>query len=232
MKKLLIFIFLAIPAFTSAEDTLLDAVTNGYVAIIINYQGDINQPHDKYDHTALMFAAIKGRTDVIKTLIFKKADLNKMDIFGMTALILAVQNGQTSAVKELIESGADINILDNNGNNALMWAAIKEQTDAVKVLIDAKNNVFDNVNAVLILAAGSCQKDAIKEEFNINKQDIIGKTALMRTAYNGSTDIVNMLIKAGADVNIKDNADGDALASAIDKNNTDVINILKNAGAK
>ena len=40
---------------------------------------------------------------------------------------------------------------------------------------------------------------------NINAQDDEGCTCLMRAAYAGNSDLYDMLVRAGADENIKDN---------------------------
>lgn len=87
---------------------------------------------------------------------------------------------------------------------------------------------------------------------NINIQDGYGMTALMHATMSGHTEIVNVFIKAGADVNAKNNGDwsdlsiresvdlksdfeenyGDtALMCATCLGHTNVIKLLKDAGA-
>ena len=55
---------------------------------------------------------------------------------------------------------------------------------------------------------------------------------MMAAAYMGHTEIVKVLIYAGADVNAKKKSGKTALMCAESKSHTEIVEILKQAGAK
>ena len=55
---------------------------------------------------------------------------------------------------------------------------------------------------------------------------------LIKAAHDGQTEKVLDLIKAGADVNAKDNYGNTALILAAAKGHTEIVDLLKSAGAK
>lgn len=74
-------------------------------------------------------------------------------------------------------------------------------------------------------------KRQIEEGIDINRQDEIGETALMKATKERYIEIIEFLISKGADINIKNNYKKNALSLAIENNYPDVIEILKGAGA-
>ncbi|KAI3921889.1 hypothetical protein MKX01_005578 [Papaver californicum] len=67
---------------------------------------------------------------------------------------------------------------------------------------------------------------------NINFQDIDGRTALHIAACQGVTDVVQLLISRGADVDPTDRWGSTPLADAIHYKNHNVIKLLEKSGAK
>ncbi len=108
---------------------------------LINAGTNVNAV-EKEGNTALIIAAIIGRTDIVKELINAGADLNlKENLVGNTALIAAARFGHLDIVKELIKAGADINAKTISEETALNLAADKGYTEIVKELIKAKAHV-------------------------------------------------------------------------------------------
>ena len=81
-------------------------------------------------------------------------------------------------VEFLLEKGVDVNQKDLSGNSALMGACFKGFIETVKILI--KHNV------------------------TIDSQNFTGSTALIYTAMFKQKAIYDLLIKSGANPNIKD----------------------------
>lgn len=73
----------------------------------------------------------------------------------------------------------------------------------------------------------------IKAGADINTQDIIGYSALMRATENNHFEVISILLKAGADVNAKDDEGKTALMFAAKYcENPEVTEILIDAGAE
>ena len=52
-----------------------------------------------YGYTALMYASLKGHTEIVNLLLEKKPNLDLVDINGCTAFMLASQNNKREIVE-------------------------------------------------------------------------------------------------------------------------------------
>ncbi len=111
--------------------------------------------------------------DTVKVLLDSKADVNVRDNFGVTALLLAAQRGRADLVEVLLDKDADVNAKTKEGVTALMAAAEYGHTEIVKSLLDKGADV------------------------NITRNNG-NNTALSYASQNRRTDIIQLLIKAGA----------------------------------
>lgn len=130
----------------------------------------------------LIGAAQNGRTDQVIKLLDAGADINAK-INSLTPLIWASSNGHTEILKLLLARGADPNIQDSHGSTALMNAACNIYSDTVRVLLTEK-------------------------KVDLNRQDKNGQTALIWASFYGRTNIMEILIRAGADPDIRENVLG------------------------
>lgn len=67
----------------------------------------------------------------------------------------------------------------------------------------------------------------IEKKANLNLGNVRNRTALSRASYKGHTEIVRMLVNAGADINIKDKYGKTALDYAMERGHKDIVSILK-----
>ena len=130
--------------------------------------------------------------------------MNQYNKKGQTALIYAAGNGQTDCVTELINAGAEVNIEDNNNNIALQYAVHKGDDNCLKELLS---------------------------ESEIDHMDNSGFTALSLACAKGFTSCANLLLEAGADVNIVTKNDTTALIEAATWDHPDCLQLLIDAGA-
>ncbi len=126
-----------INAHTAGHKTLLAiAAANGHEDVVEVLLENRAHPVGAYDMTAegrlrsaLMIAANKGYTGIVKLLLNTKndplrhsADVNEQDYDGRTALILAVMQDHLDTAKLLLDHGAKIKIKDKKKKTALDYA--------------------------------------------------------------------------------------------------------------
>lgn len=101
--------------------------------LIDHPQLDVNAltPHDE---SALMLAALKGRVDLVQTLLKRNADVNKT---GWTPLHYAATGGHIAVMEILFDHHAYIDARSPNGTTPLMMAAMYGTPAAVQWLLDA-----------------------------------------------------------------------------------------------
>ena len=128
----------------------------------------------------------------------------------MSEFVKAAQNGDLNEVKRLFALNPDIiNELDREHDTAIMKAC----------------RDCHAVNVVAFL---------LKSDANINDReyhDLIDQTPLIIAAFNGCTDIVRMLLDAGANIEHKNDQGENALISAVQEGHIDTVKLLLDAGA-
>ncbi|KAJ0464488.1 putative tetratricopeptide-like helical domain superfamily, ankyrin repeat-containing [Helianthus annuus] len=186
---------------------------------------------------ALHFAAREGQTEVCKYLLEElKLDVNVKDEDGETPLIHAARQGHISTAKYLIEHGADPSLSSELGATALHHVAGIGHIELMELLIshDVDVNSQSESGTPLIWAAGHGQQDALKlllkhkADPNIETDD--GITPLLSAVAAGSLQCLELLIQAGAKVNIIAGG-ATPLHIAADIGNSELITCLLKAGA-
>ena len=123
-------------------------------------------------------AVQQAQVDMVKLLLANGAKFHGGEL--AKAAFAGNQEESLAMVTALIEAGADVNSPHADyRHTALFWASFKGNKDLVK----------------LLLAQPGIKLDAI---------NIDGDTALMAAAEHGHAEIVEMLLKAGANVSITD----------------------------
>ena len=190
------------------------------------FRGRSVNTQDNYRDTALMEASRRGHTGAVKLLIDNGADVNCMNSYGEIALIEASDNGHIEVVKLLIEAGADVNARDH-GTTALMEASIDGYLEIVKMLIEAEADLNIQYSGVIYLDSDKeITGKVIERKFVIKYYQY---TVLMLASEMGHADIVKLLLNAGADVNVQNDAGRTALIIATDRNNNDIVQLLNEA---
>ncbi|MGN0024092.1 MAG: ankyrin repeat domain-containing protein [Candidatus Avelusimicrobium sp.] len=143
----------------------------------------------------LLMRSLEERADLKVThkLIKRAADLNTRDKTGRTALFYAARYAQNAkAVQQLLAAGADVNLADKQGCTALMRAAKYNPSAAVT-------------------------EELISGGAYVNVANAQGETALTLAAQNNTAAVLKMLLRAGADPDIK-TAGGVTAADLLDGN--------------
>lgn len=119
--------------------------------------------------------------ELVRKLIDLGADVNLgAELTGFTPLMASLNN--IAIAELLIEKGADIEAKDDDDINALVYASTYNNEEMVKFLLEKGADA----NTV-------CEIE--------NEHIDISPTPLMNAAYRGNTNIINMLLENGADIN-------------------------------
>jgi ankyrin repeat protein len=124
-------------------------------------------------------------------------------------LYLESCNGNIEKVLELLNTNANCNYYYKDGNTPLIGAVINNQIAIIEVLIfaganvNAKNNL--SYQTALHKAVQNKNIDIVKELINnnasIHVRDICMKSPLYSAYHNNNTEIINLLLSKGAELN-------------------------------
>ena len=117
--------------------------------------------YDANKTTALLYAAFKGRTEIVDLLLTNGADPNLQGTDGRTALILATHMKRTKTIDLLINNGADLDIQDKEGKTALNWAMLDGYDAIVYMLLHAHAEHFNRYSDVPRAVVGDKVVDAM-----------------------------------------------------------------------
>ncbi len=84
--------------------------------------------------TALMAAIVKGKADLVQTLLAKKANTNLTDAQGITALMYAIQFQNVEIIKMLLDHKADKSIQNKDRKTAFEYAIFTNNETIINLL--------------------------------------------------------------------------------------------------
>ncbi|MBD1891287.1 ankyrin repeat domain-containing protein [Coleofasciculus sp. FACHB-SPT9] len=207
------------------------AVERGQVEIVrALLEAGVNPRGGRSCDTSLALAAANGDIEIMQLLLKAGVDINypKGDY---TALMAAANNGQFKMVQMLVEAGADVNAWYEHSNTPLLYAAYsghREIYDYLYPLVSEdirkygereiekgvkkkerlqKKDVEDFIEAAMF-GKVEAVKAAIEKGIDINAIGSNGQTALMYAAHYVRIPVVQILIDAGAELDIVSEEDG------------------------
>ena len=174
------------------------------------------EPRVKYEpsggQTALIYAARSGCLDCAKALIGAGARIGDHDPDGVAPLLTAVLSAHFDLAAYLVKAGADVNHWDWWGR-APLWAAVDYNTLPRGGRADRPST--DETSALdmikLLLASGANPNMRLKFQAPMREvgpdrgADLImttGMTPLLRAAKGGDFEATELLLKAGARVDL------------------------------
>ncbi|MCB1117355.1 MAG: ankyrin repeat domain-containing protein [Chlamydiia bacterium] len=159
---------------------------------------------DAQGNTPLHLACEVCAEEMVKHLIKRGADLEKINSQGLTPLIIAVLKGSEEICDLLCKAGADINFITENGFSVLNFAAAHSSVGIVDVLCRSENLKVDS--KALAAAVQQNNLEMVKKlvQLGCDLDDERGKqfaTPLAIAVRYHFDDIAEFLIEHGADVN-------------------------------
>uniref|UniRef100_A0A663MFX5 Palmitoyltransferase n=1 Tax=Athene cunicularia TaxID=194338 RepID=A0A663MFX5_ATHCN len=172
---------------------------------------DVRQP-DKENVTLLHWAAINNRQELVKYYISKGAIVDQLGgDLNSTPLHWAIRQGHLPMVVLLLKCGADPSLIDGEGFSSIHLAVLFQHMPIVAYLI-SKGQVYTtdfNGQTPLMLSAQKAigpepTRFLLKFNPSLNAVDNIQKnTALHWAIASGNTSAVDLLLEAGASLDIK-----------------------------
>lgn len=152
-------------------------------------------------------------------------------------MLLALVNHDVNLMSELIKQGANVNYIvnpDDDKSSILQEAVTQKDIPIVELLLKNGANVnYKNIyNRAIHLACFSGNAKMVKllidYDSEVNCVNIDGDTPIYCASYIGSFDVINILLKSGADPKKKNNVGYNALMGAISGNkfSPEVIKLL------
>ncbi len=192
----------------------------------------------------LVSAAGRGDAKAVRRLLERGADVEARDGTGRTPLIAAAYGNHLEVARLLIEAGADVNVQDTTRQGAYLIATSDGYIELLRLTLRAGADVrsTDSYNGTgLIRAAARGHVEVIREllktEIAVDHVNRLGWTALLEAIILGDggprhTEVVRLLVEAGADVNLADRDGVTPLAHARRRGHAEIAAILEAAGAR
>jgi uncharacterized protein len=210
---LALFLPLSLSAPAAGQDGLIAAAERGETLIVgrLLAEGIRVNTRDVRGRTALLAATQRNHVDVARVLINEGADVDAKDVMQDSPFLLAGAEGRVEILKLILTAGPDLKSTNRFGGTALIPACHRGHVEAVKLLL-----------------ATDINKDHVNN---------LGWTALMEAVVLGDggarhTEIVRLLVDAGADVNIPDRDGLTPLFHARQRGYHGIVDTLQAAGAR
>ena len=202
--------------YNAAKGRLLKSETNPetttkIVRALVMAKANVNSVDSDGD-TALHICTLHGDAEWARILINAKADVNGRNDKGRTPLSNAAYEANVEMVRMLLANGAKPDISEETQWTPLHFAAQflhKTTFETIRLLVeggaDVNSRINDNATA-LHIAAQKGDVDIL--QYLIDKKAIVdaqtasGRTPLFQAVSNGHAEAVNLLARAGANVNI------------------------------
>ncbi len=190
-------------------------------------------------------AAEAGRDDVL--LFFRRQgwDLNTRDAQGLPLSFHYIESGDAIALQTLIAAGLDFEFQDDNGRTVLMVAAATGETESVTALLQSGAIVdamdYRGQTAFFHAVMAGRRKTVgrlVELGADVNHVSHGGlplsgsRTALILAAERNDPGMIQLLLEAGADVNLSSTDGMTALMAAARKGAFEPVRLLLEAGAE
>eukprot|EP01038_Epipyxis_sp_PR26KG_P005332 gene5332-7399_t len=204
--------------------------------LLLEYSADINKP-DTNGVTPLLASIENGNLQILQFLLINNANPDLVDDYGCYSIWMTVMNDQHDMLEELIKYKTNLNIQDVNKNTPFMISYKKCQFDVMRrLMIENADLNIPNKQGLSALHIACTDEDDHMVEFlltgrvnlDLFTEDENCHTPLLIAVKHGSLSVVNLLINAGANVNLADCNGISPLILATKLNKMNIIERLLN----
>ncbi|KAJ8926301.1 hypothetical protein NQ314_021341 [Rhamnusium bicolor] len=198
----------------SGRTALHHAAYNGhtYVAELLICRGCIVNACDKKDCRPLHCAVQMGHVDTVELLLNSGADINAKDRNQYTPLHVAAASGIETVCRLLLNAGAEVDTQNAYGNTPLHIACLNGHLNVCQDLVTSGANLestnFRGQTPLHVAAASThgvdCLMFLLRQNIDLNKQSLDGRTPLHMTAIHGRFTRSKTLIDKGALIDCSD----------------------------
>ena len=188
--------------------------------------------------TALMYAAERGDTLMIRILVLNGADTELSFVEKTSPLMVAVLNRNFPAAHWLLKLGANPNARDEYGGNCLVYSAATNQYDMADLLLfygADPGAVNDDGNDALMTAVSMGHIETadvlLQNNLDPDSRDIKMNTPLMVATQMPDTAMMILLMEYGADLEAVNKQNYTPLAHAVHLDRKSAARLLAGRGA-
>jgi ankyrin repeat protein len=196
-------------------------------------------------YAGLLAAASRGDAAEIERLLTGGASVATRDGHGRTPLHVAAHGGHHAAARALLAGGADPNALDSRRYDLVTIAAVRDDLEMVRLGLAAGASpraITSPYDGTALIAAAHLGHVAVVRELvragaPLDHVNNLGWTALLEAIILGDggprhTEIVRVLVAAGAAPGLADRDGATPLAHARRRGYGEMVRVLEEAGAR
>ncbi|KAJ8572075.1 hypothetical protein ON010_g4755 [Phytophthora cinnamomi] len=172
-----------------------------------------------------------GHVEIVRMLVANGASVEMPDSAHNIPVMVAAAEGHAAVVALLLERGACCNVTNLNMWTPLMKASREANVDAVAVLFNQKRATvsFRRGDFMESRASVNLRRSNGEQERCLTNHQLL--TPLMRAAGNGTTQLVALLLKKRATIDMQGPNGNSALELASAYGHLDVVTLLVEIGA-
>jgi hypothetical protein len=169
----------------------------------------VSKSQETQEMCDLFFAVQRGSVTQVETILKEHPERIKGTFGRKPFLYEAAENGNTNMIAVLLKHGADVEVRHWQANfSPLCIAIFNGHKDAVQFLLENKANVegvYHSGRTPLFLCTSKEMVELlVKYKANVNARDVVKWTPLDWAVRKGNVEVVEALLRNGADANGKD----------------------------